>query len=293
MKSGKDLVCKFGGCFASTVLTTLLLMLTVVPAYSWTDYGLNTIIGHMLTHSGDVFLSSAINSAPLICTSIMHKWFPMFLPLLCTLPFISEISAELKGNYRLRLVREGSFSKYWRKTYFAGSLSSALSVTSGYLLFCAIVYSYFPKNSEFLTGYPEDSVEQFEIQREELNSSLNSLFHTQNEYIYVLNQVLIILFYAFAISLLCLLLFLLVKNKYKAIGLPLIVFFLLEQTVDSLWLKGHIKSLILSPRYLLFWTEISFKGWKLSIIWYFAVMVVLSVLMYFLGKMIFRKRVMN
>lgn len=293
MTSRSDHIYAVGSIAASIFLSAFTLLLSIVPVNYDGTIPAKTVIEYMLTVNGEIFLTSSGHSAPLICCSVNNRWFALFLPLLCALPSIRRISAELNGNYRLQLVREKSFSRYWSKTFLRSGFFGAVCVTVGFLIFCTAVFCYFPHNAEYLLEYPENSLEELTLQRKLLDSPLNKLFGTQSELLYIFNCALTIFVFAFVISVLCLTTYLLVKNSYKALGLPMIAFFLLEQSVDSMWLKGNTKALAFCPKYIVFWTEYSLGQWNLGAWWYYAFTAAFTSAFYLLGRLIFRKRVMN
>jgi len=211
------------------------------------------------------------------------------------MPLVSRVAAELKGNYRFRLAREKSFLSYWSRMFLRFSVSGAACVTLGYIISCIIIYCVFPWNSHFLphSAYPEDSIEEITLGRQQLSSTLNSLFKSDSEFIYILNYIIVVFVYATLISALCLMIYLVFKNKYKALGLPMIAFFLLDQSIDSLRKNGISKAMIFSPKYLIFSMEPSLEQWGIKALWYYIIMVILLAVLYLLGGLILRKRVMN
>lgn len=285
----KDRLFSSGFILISVLLSAFLCLISVYSEESYTGLAYKPILEYMLTQKSDIFLeASSLYAAPLVACSQWNNWFPLFLPLLCTLPFIGRLSAEMKGNYRFRAVREGSFSAYYRKSFFFAGLSGAGSAAAGFGLFSALVFLYYPHNS----GYAIDAKNPH-LQRKPLNSPLNEIFGTQSELVYWLNTALVVFVYAFLISSVCFMFYIILMNKYKTLGLPIIVSFLSERAVADLWLGGKTKALIFAPRYLLFWTKISLDEWGISYPMFFALTGAVIIMIYFAAKPVFRKRVMN
>lgn len=274
---------------ASALMSMLLCLMCVYSEESYTGLEFKPIIEYMLTEKSDIFLnSSSLYAAPLVACSQWNNWFPLFLPVLCAVPFIRELSFEMKGAYRFRVTREKDFSNYYGKTFFRSVLSGSASVSIGYGLFSALVFIYYPHNSD----YPEKAIDP-NLQRNILDSPLNNLFGSQSEFLYWLSTALSVFACAFLISAVCFLIYIALMNKYKALGYPLIVSFLSERAVTSLWLGGKPKALIFSPRYLMFWTKITMHEWGADYPAFFALIFLTAAVIYFVAKPIFRKRVMN
>lgn len=92
----------------------------------------------------------------------------------------------------------------------------------------------------------------------------------------------------------CLALYLLIMNRYKALGMPMIVFYLAEQfSTRKMFETLNPKYDILSPRFLLINAEQIFSLFKINGFRYLVFFALAAVLLYFFGKTLFRKRVMN
>lgn len=284
------------GYIASVIITVVLLFLSPYTYSADRKIEAGTVISQIFTYDREMFFESPNHSAANVCGNSEAIWFTMFLPLICSLPFLPRLSAELKGNYRLKLSRERSYKKYWNKTFIHSVLSGAFSVTAGYLIYCGMIYCYYPHNSYFpdRATLDEDSREYYEMGRQKLFSFLNDLFDTQNEYVYVLNQAINVFAYAVMISALCLLLYLLMRNKYRALGIPIMVLYLADWITSGLILDFHRWAWSLNPKDFIFLTSISLdEYWNISPGWYFVILAIPVALFYFAGGAIFRKRVSN
>ena len=293
MGSKKEVVYTISGYVFAALITVILLLLT--PCSTLERNG-STLILNRFSDSYEELLSRSTNSAPIFCTPDKALWFVGLLPFLCSLPYISRLAAELNGNHRFHLVREKCFSRYWNRTFYRYILSGAGSVTAGYMIFCTAIYLHFPKNSEFLTDYPKDSYEEVFLKRQALYSPLGDLFNSQNEYLYIFNAIINVFIYSAAVSAFCLLLYLLLKNKYKALGLPMVALFLLDNGLYGLYLQHHTKIGIFCPSMELFNIQTAFNDFSKinQLVWlYYAAILLLLALIYLLGGKIFRKRVMN
>ena len=104
---------------ASALMSMLLCLMCVYSEESYTGLEFKPIIEYMLTEKSDIFLnSSSLYAAPLVACSQWNNWFPLFLPVLCAVPFIRELSFEMKGAYRFRVTREKKLLKILRKNIF-------------------------------------------------------------------------------------------------------------------------------------------------------------------------------
>ena len=291
----KDYIYTYGFSLATVILTAVIFLTNqyvVIP----TNISVRTIIGHIFLDDSALFLSESSNyAAPFVCRST-HIWTAVFLPLLCSAPFLLAFASEMKGNYRLKLSRIGSFNRYWNKIFFRSGLSGAGCVTAGYILFSAAVFAYFPKMSEYPAEQKNTSdVFSMMAVRKPLDGTLNKLFkNTESEFLYWLPTAINVFAYSFLVAIICLALYLLIMNRYKAIGMPMIVFYLAEQfSTRRLYDSLEPKWQILSPRSLLINAEYTFSTFDINDFEYLFFFTLANVLFYFAGKALFRKRVMN
>ena len=295
MNSFKDAVYTYAGFAVSAALTVILLFMTPYTG-SW-DYKIEPgpVIVQILGNDRQIFLDSPNHSAALVCQSGGAVWFTMLLPLICSLPFLPLLSAELKGNYRLKLSRERSSKDYWNRTFFRSTLFGAGAAAAGYLIFCAAIYCVLPRNSDF-----PDRATLVEGSREwlrgrlELGGFLNGLFSTQNEYVFILNQTVNVFLYSAAVSAFCLLLYLIFMNKYRALGIPVMLFYLADRITDELAFSLHRWAWPLNPKYLVFQTETALSEFPgVGPGWYFAIIAIPVLLFYFAGGALFKRRMTN
>lgn len=292
--SKKDYIYSCGFATVSALLTAIIFLLNnyaVIP----TDIPVRSVIGHIFLDDNVLFLQESSNyAASFVCRST-HIWTAIFLPLLCSAPFLLTFASEMKGNYRLKITRIGSLSGYWNKAFFKSGLSGAGCVTMGYMLFSAAVFAYFPHMSEYPAEPQNIDIFSMMAVRHPLEGTLNRLFNnTESELLYWLPFALNIFAYSFLVAIFCLLIYLLLMNRYKAIGMPMIVFYLAEQlsnrriadTLNSKWL-------VISPRSLLINAEYTFSVFGIGGFRYLIFFVLFAILIYFAGKELFRKRVMN
>ena len=290
----KDYIYSNGFALATIALTMLIFLLNQY-AVTPSNVPVRTVLGHIFLDDNALFLQESSNyAAPFVCRST-HIWTAIFLPLLCSALSLLTFASEMKGNYRLKLSRIGSFNRYWNKIFFRSGLSGAGCVTAGYMLFSAAVFAYFPHMSEYPAEPQNIDIFSMMAVRHPLEGTLNRLFNnTESELLYWLPFALNIFAYSFLVAIFCLLIYLLLMNRYKAIGMPMIVFYLAEQlsnrriadTLNSKWL-------VISPRSLLINAEYTFSVFGIGGFRYLIFFVLFAILIYFAGKELFRKRVMN
>lgn len=282
MKSKRDVFYSCGFSVLTIIFTIILCFMTVYYIIG-VDVPQRTIIQHILFSDKQSLLATPMYSAPFVCDGIfVNQWFIIFVPMLSSMPFLMQFAGEFNGFYRMQLARM-SFKKYWNRVFFKIGFSGACSVTVGYAVFSLITRKFFPKLSE----YPAEETMQ-------LNSAMNRLFKTQNEFVFWLSRAVVIFTFVFLISQVCLLIFLLCMNRYKAIGLPMITFYLLDQISNSLYRNNYDgKYYIISPKNILFFTDFTFESWGFNYWWYFIFVVIVTITLYIFGKKICRGRVTN
>lgn len=295
MNAKRDYIYQFGFMAVSVVLTAIIFLMNnyaVLP----TNIPVRSIIAHIFLDDSSVFLKESSNySAPYVCR-LTHIWTAIFLPMLASTPYLLHFAGEMKGNYRLKITRIGSFNRYWNRVFFKSGLLGAGCVTAGYTIFSIVVFAYFPHMSE----YPAEATNSADMYaqmavRRPLNGTLNKLFNnTESELLYWIPTAVNIFAYSFLVAVLCLLLYLLIMNRYKAIGMPMIVFYLVEQFSTRKSLETfNPKYNILSPRWLLINAGQIFSIFKINGLWYLVFFTIAAAAFYFAGWALFRKRVMN
>lgn len=298
MKLKKDYIYQFGFMAVSVLLTSIIFLMNnyaVLPS----NVPMRSIIAHIFLDDSSLFLKETSSyAAPFVCSST-HIWTAIFLPMLASVPYLLHFAGEMKGNYRLKIARIGGFGRYWNRVFFKSGLLGAGCVTAGYALFSMVVSIYFPHMSE----YPTEPADKFDFisassVRQPLNGILNRLFNnTESELLYWLETAINVFAYSFIVAVMCLLLYLLIMNRYKAIGMPMIVFYLAEEFSVRMSFPSfeayHPGYNILSPRWLLVNASRIFSIFKINDFWYLSFYALAAGLFYLAGRAIFRKRVMN
>lgn len=291
----KDHIYQFGFMAVSVVLTAIIFLMNnyaVIP----TNIPVRSIIAHIFLDDSSLFLKETSSyAAPFVC-SLTHIWSAIFLPMLTSVPYLLHFAGEMKGNYRLKIARIGSFNRYWNKVFFKSGLLGAVCVTAGYVVYSIVVFAYFPHMSE----YPAEAINSADMYtqmavRRPLNGTLNRIFNNpESEFLYWLERAINVFAYSFLVAVLCLMLYLLIMNRYKAIGMPMIVFYLVEQFSTRKSLETfNPKYNILSPRWLLINARQTFSTFKVNGLWYIVFFALAAAVFYFAGRSLFRKRVMN
>lgn len=285
----------FGFAVAAIILTAVLFLSNTYKIYP-TKIPSKTIFEHMLYSDSAIFLKESSYYSSAMVSRSTHIWTAVFLPMLTSIPYLLIFASEMKGNYRLKIARIGSFNRYWNKVFFRSGLLGAGCVTAGYAVFSIVVFSYFPHMSEYPAeaANPVDTYAQMAVRRP-LNGILNRLFNnTESELLYWIPTAVNVFVYSFLVAVMCLMLYLLIMNRYKAIGMPMIVFYLAEQFSTRKTLeKFNPKYNILSPRSLLINAEYTFSVFKVNGFWYIVFFALAAAIMYLAGRALFRKRVMN
>lgn len=284
MKTKSDRIFSFG-LFVVSILFTLILCLTTSYSVSGVSLPKQTILQHIFSCKRSQFLENILYSAPYISGVVSgNQWIIILFPLLVSMPFLLQFSDEFEsGFYRMKLTRS-TFSNYWNLAFIKNGLLGAASVTLGYLVYVLISYIFFPH----INDYPSE----LKIQ---LSSPMNQLFNSESDILFVLNQVMVIFMFAFFTAQLCMTLFLVMSNRYKAIGLPMIVFYLLEQISSSLFKSNNWdgRFYIISPKNIVFYTQYSFECHGMSYWYYFLFAFTITAFLYVICKKICRRKVMN
>lgn len=180
-----------------------------------------------------------------ISYSLSGSWFSTLLPLLVAIPGLLPYADHMQsGFWRYSIVRVGK-KNYIRKCWLSNVVTGSLAVTLGYLLYCAVVLMNFR------------SVDDKNIY---LMNPLCKLLDIQSIFVVIAFKALILMIFSFFTVSICLCMYLITDNKYKAIGMPIIMFYLLSSVSDNISKKSdNLKIQIISPQQLISSSEYWFE----------------------------------
>lgn len=293
--TNKDKIYSFGFALAAIILTAIMFLSDTYAVYP-SNVPQKTILEHMLFDDPSLFLKESSNYSSSMVSRSTHIWTAVFLPMLAAIPYLLLFASEMKGNYRMVIARIGCFNKYWNRVFFKAGLLGAGCVTAGYVIFSAAVFAYFPHMSEYPVEAPigANTYEMMAV-RYPLDGVLTNLFgNTESELLYWIPWAVNIFAYSFSVAVLCLLLYILIMNRYKAIGMPMIVFYLAQQySTRKVYETFNSRYNIVSPMMLFMNAEYTFSAFNINGFGYLIFFALASAIMYLAGRALFRKRVMN
>ena len=255
----------------SALLTFVIAMLGDV---STIEYGSMTVLEFILSGKYKV-LGTTSNTG--ISYALRGNWFAVLLPLLVLLPKLFSFSTCIQsGFWRFNIIRterKKLVNSYWLSVI----LNGALSVTAGYLLYALVIISTF-KESDDKSIYA--------------NSPICNLFGFEALWGVLVFKLLILFLFASMTASICLSLYVLSENKYKSIGMPIIISYMLLSISGSIYRKNRdMRIYIISPNNLLgsadYWFESLFKAsyWIIPLI-----MLVITFAMYIVYTLLIRRR---
>ena len=280
----KDLLYSIGFRIITVIFFAAVLLLTTYSVID-VDSPKYTILQHIFLSDKNKMMESILFSAPFVCNAIsLNQWITIVFPLVSSMPFLMQFADEFNnGFYRMKLSRM-SYCKYWTSSFLKNGSISSISLVTGYFIFVEVVYAFF----FHIKDYPSEMQVQ-------LNSPMNKLFHSSSDFIYLFNQALVLFVFTFLVSQFCMLIFLLLLNRYKAIGLPMIFFYLLDQISHILFIKYDFdgKYNIISPARVVFSTQSTFENLGMNYWSFYFWALILIAALYLVGLNIFKRRLMN
>lgn len=232
-----------GTFFISAILTFIIAMLGTV---STIEYGDMTVLEFIITGKNKTSGSPpAVSGLSYALTGI---WFSILIPLLVSLPKLFPFSDCIQsGFWRFNTIRSGR-NKFSFSCWLAVVLNGASAVTVGYFLYAIVIIVAFPKNTD---------AAMYDF------NPLCKLLECESVWGVALFKMIILFIFSAMTASICIALYVLTENKYKSIGIPLIIYYILTSLSESIFRKtGNMKIYIISPQNLIgsadFWFESNF-----------------------------------
>lgn len=199
-----------------------------------------TIIECLLKYDKSFFEQNSITLSNVVGTGLLSLWLNILLPFITSLPGLFVFADTMHGFWRMEYIRK-SKRNYRIKKFFSICLYGAIPATLGYLLYVLILIPFFPYGSSCNTRN-EEGVVVVISNAPPISEFIGNL---------ALNMATLFLV-AFITSALCLCIFLILKNRYKAVGIPLITYYLLYEVSLALYGKfiRDFRLFIISPYFV-------------------------------------------
>lgn len=230
--------------FISVFLTFVTAMLGTV---STIEYGDMTVLEFIV--SGKTENPDCPSSFAGLSYALTGTWFSILIPLLVSLPKIFPFSDCIQsGFWRFNIIRSGR-KKFSISCWLSIILNGALSVAAGYFLYSLIIILTFMQSSD-------KSIYA--------NNPLCSLLGLESIWGVLFFKLLIVFIFSAMTASICITLYVITENKYKSIGMPIIIYYILSSLSESIFRKtGNMKTYIISPQNLIgssdFWFESTFN----------------------------------
>ena len=212
-----------------------------------------------------------------------NQWFIIAIPMLTALPFLLTFDEEIESNfYRSSLIRM-SKRQYINRMFFGNALFGAGAVTVGYCVFAAIGYALFPRFGECID---RETGEPMVFSRPGLDTS--------SEAVGVLIRIVVFFTFAILLAQITLAFTLIMRNKFKGIGLPMVLFFMIDKIAMTLFYDTlDSRYYALSPSQSLGNIELTFDTFDTDFIWYFPIWLGAVAAMYLLCGFLCKRRVFS
>lgn len=255
----------------SVLLTFIVAMLGTV---STIEYGNMTVLEFIL--SGKCRLSEA-SSYNGISYALSGAWFAVLIPLFVSLPKIFSFSDCIQsGFWRFNIIRSER-KKFSISCWLSVTLNGALSVAAGYFLYSLMVIFTFRQNSD-------KSIYA--------NNPLCDLFGFEALWGVLIFKILILFIFSAMTASICIALYVITENKYKSIGMPIVIYYILSSLSESIFRKtGNMKIYVISPQNLIgtsdFWFESNFNisFWLIP-----GIMLVITLFLYIVYSALMKRR---
>lgn len=216
----------------------------------------------------------------MIQDGLSGNWTSVLIPVIVSLPSLLLFAdTEQSGYWRFQKIRSTN-QRYCAKTFICTCASGAFATLLGFAIFTSLMLLKYPSPSSQSNLPPEDRVPIVLL----TDNPLCRLVGKESIALFILLRFVVVLVFAFLIAAVCLNLFILLKNRYKAIGMPLIIIYLLNSISTALTMENKMSDArysILSPSSVLKSCEVWFeKAFEISFWYMFLLMVIMIVVSY-------------
>lgn len=210
----------------------------------------------------------------------IDTWFIIILPLLVSLPFLYPFEEAISGGFYRFQVSRWNYRKFIFKSQLQNSLIGASAVTAGYAVFAVIIYMLFPRYSQIVYG--DGSAVEYR----------DGLFGINNEAFGLLLRFAIFFVFAMIVAELCMLTTLVTMNKFKAIGIPMTLFYLMDRISYILLCRDFDERYsALSPSMIMSSSENWFSSFNISSAWLFVGLAAIYAVLFAASSVIMKRRI--
>lgn len=200
-----------------------------------------TIVEFIFKQDRIFFEHNSITSFNIANAGLASLWLIILLPFITSLPGLFGFADTMQGFWRMEYIRK-SKRRYRLKKFLTSCTTGAVSVILGYLLYVVITFSLFPYHVSYnITS--ADGKTTIATEAPPITEFLSG----------IASNVGILFVFSFFTSALCICIFLALKNRYKAVGTPLIIYYLLYEVALALYAKFNrdVRMYIISPYFII------------------------------------------
>lgn len=171
---------------------------------------------------------------------ITSLWFIILLPLLDSIPALFSFADTFSGFWRMEYIRKSK--RFYRiKKFITICLSGAIPAVLGYMIFVLTLIPFVPYGYDITTT--DENGEQIVFNT---GAPIEEFISTT-----ALNTLTLFLI-GIITSAICLTLYILLKNRYKSVGIPLIIYYLSYAVSLALYTKhiSDFRLLVFSPYFV-------------------------------------------
>lgn len=239
-----------------------------------------TIIEFVFKHDRTFFMGHFITLFNVADAGLASLWLIILLPFITSLPGLFGFADTMQGFWRMEYIRKSKRS-YRIKKFFTVCTSGAISVILGYLLYVLTIIPFFPYYIPYNTT-SEDGLSILVNEPPPVMEFISGIASNMG----------ILFLVSFLTSAVCLCIFLALKNRYKAVGMPLIVYYLLYEIAIAMYGKFNrdVRMYIFSPYFIVNYGKWIAEAFSMPYICFYIGLMLIIVGLYALYAMLLNRR---
>lgn len=201
----------------STFMTLLLCLTAPLVLFINNEEVKMTVFEWIFKYDWDFYIKNMITVFSPATGGLSNLWLSVLLPFTCSLPGLFGFADTMRGYWRLEYIRK-SKCHYRIRKFSMVCFSGAIGTSLGYLIYVLMLLPIFPYDVPTTTRL--ESGELFTFPPPPIMDFISS----------VASRFIILFFISFLTSAICICVYLLTENRYKAVGMLIVIYYLLYET---------------------------------------------------------------
>jgi len=271
-----------------TVITGAVICFLSPVSLPWLGIENITQLEFLLLHRDVLEENSFLNMTSVSTIALTNVWFVILIPLMVCVPGLFIFADSLQGFWRMEYIRTTK-RLYRLKKFISVCALGSCGVPASYLLYILIVCPFYP---DALSPTNDFSINAF---TEHILCKFFGVGDTGMYplFLYILLNIINVYLFSFLTATICLCIYLTLRSRYKAVGLPIISYYLLMCISTAMFNKSgwDTRLHLFSPLYFIASPDIWFpEAFGVSFFWLpFSIIVVIFGMYVLYVKLLMRR----